>query len=144
MLPSAASRGSDIGTNPEIQIPKLQTNPNPQNVRKLAVRLGHLDFEVVSDFGPSRTGTFEFRICEARAAPYAATAFRGASFFGFLAANSKPTLPFSNLRCAEKGRPFLEINFGKRSVLPVAISFWTCSFGISRCKIVLLIRKVQV
>src|SRR5947209_3163201 len=74
----------------------------------------------------------------------AARALRGAAFFGFRSANSKPTLPLSNLRCAENGRPFLEINFGSRSVFPVAISFWTCSFGISRCKIVLLMRNVQV
>src|SRR5438132_847806 len=74
----------------------------------------------------------------------AATALRDALFFGFLSANSKPTFPFSNLRCAENGRPFLETNFGSRSVLPVAISFWTCSTGISRCKMFLLMRNVQV
>src|SRR5439155_20715205 len=74
----------------------------------------------------------------------AATALRGALFFGFLSANSKPTFPFSNLRCAENGRPFLETNFGRRSVLPVVISFCTCSFGISRCRMFLLIRNVQV
>src|ERR1700730_243906 len=68
-----------------------------------------------------------------------------ADFFrGAFGANSKPTLPFSNFRCAENARPFLEINFGSKSVLPVAISFCTCSFGISRCKIILLIRNVQV
>src|SRR5207253_1073239 len=75
---------------------------------------------------------------------HAATALRGALFFGFLSANSKPTFPFSNLRCAENGRPFLETNFGRRSVLPVVISFCTCSFGISRCRMFLLIRNVQV
>src|SRR5205814_1362682 len=75
---------------------------------------------------------------------YAATAWRGAIFFGFRSANSKPTFPFSNVKCAENGRPFFETNFGSRSVLPVAISFWTCSFAISRCKMFLLMRNVHV
>src|SRR5581483_1332861 len=74
----------------------------------------------------------------------AATALRAAVFFGFRSANSKPTLPLSNLRCAENGRPFLETNLGSKSVLPVLINFCTCSFGMSRCKIFLLMRKVQV
>ena len=56
---------------------------------------------------------------------FAAGAFRGGAFFvlGPLSANSKPTLPFSNFRCAENGRPFFEMNFGSKSVLPVAINF---------------------
>jgi hypothetical protein len=67
------------------------------------------------------------------ASAFAAGAFFVAAFFGFavFSANSKPTLPFSNFRCAENGRPFFEMNFGSRSVLPVVINFWTCSFGIS-------------
>src|SRR5207247_10580869 len=68
----------------------------------------------------------------------------GRRCFGFVSANSKPTFPFATLRCAENGRPFLETNFGRRSVLPVVISFSTCSFGISRCRMFLLIRNVQV
>src|SRR5947207_15113525 len=77
---------------------------------------------------------------------FATADWRTGSFFvfGVFSANSKPTLPFSNFRWAEKGRPFLEMNFGRRSVLPVVMSFWTCSFGISRCKITLPTRKVQV
>src|SRR5687767_2864709 len=78
--------------------------------------------------------------------PLTAAAFRAGAFFAFgtFSANSKPTLPFSNFRWAEKGRPFLEMNLGRRSVLPAVMSFWTCSFGISRCRITLPTRNVQV
>ena len=79
------------------------------------------------------------------AAPSLGADFFGADFFrGAFGANSKPTFPFSSLRCAEKGRPFLEMNLWSKSVLPVAINFCTCSFGISRCKMCLLMRKLQV
>ena len=56
---------------------------------------------------------------------FALAAFRVGAFFvlGVFSANSKPTLSFSNFRCAEKGRPFFEMNFGSKSVLPVAINF---------------------
>src|SRR2546430_1830003 len=75
---------------------------------------------------------------------FAAATFGAAAFFGFFSANSKPTLPFLSVRCAENGRFFLEMNLGKRSVFPVAINFCACSFGISRCRIVLPRRKVHV
>src|ERR1700736_3990398 len=75
-----------------------------------------------------------------------AAALCAAGFFAFGSrlANSKPTFPFSSFKCAENGRPFLETNLGSKSVLPVVISFCTCSFGISRCKIFLLMRNVHV
>src|SRR2546423_460082 len=78
---------------------------------------------------------------------YAAAALGAAIFFFgfvFFSSNWKPTFPFSNFRYAEKARPFLEINLCKRSVFPVVISFCTCSFGISRCNMFLLMRKLQV
>src|SRR6266487_5545597 len=68
---------------------------------------------------------------------------RGFLARGAFSANSNPTLPFSNFKCAENGRPFFEINFGRRSVLPVMINFCTCSFGMVRCRIVLLMRNVH-
>ena len=52
-----------------------------------------------------------------------AAVLRGFFARGFFSANSKPNFPFSNFKCAEKGRPFFEINFGSRSVLPVALVF---------------------
>src|SRR5437762_11172756 len=64
-----------------------------------------------------------------RSDPYAVAPSLGAGFFGAdffrgaFGANSKPTFPFSSLRCAEKGRPFLEMNLWSKSVLPVAIIF---------------------
>src|SRR6266487_1665538 len=76
--------------------------------------------------------------------PSAQAACRAAAFFGFFSANSKPTFPFSSFRCAENGRPFFETNLGSRSVLLIVISFWTCSLGISRWRIILLTRKVHV
>jgi hypothetical protein len=75
---------------------------------------------------------------------FAAATLRGAPAFGFRGSNSKTTLPFSSFKRAEKGRPFFEMNFGSKSVLPVAINFCACSWLISRCKIILPIRKVQV
>src|SRR5581483_362058 len=65
--------------------------------------------------------------------------------FGARGANSKPTFPPSpTTRNAENGRPFFEINLGSKSVLPVVSSFTICARSISRCKMILPERKVQL
>src|SRR5437773_207239 len=57
--------------------------------------------------------------------------------------NSKPTLPSSNFRYAENGRPRFEMKPSNRSVLPVVRSFCACSFGMSRPRIVLFSLNLQ-
>src|SRR5699024_7794817 len=73
-------------------------------------------------------------------------AFLPAPFLLARGANSKPTLPSGcvtrnalNLRCVR-----LETKSGRRSVLPSASSFLTCSGLISCCRITLPVRKSQV
>src|SRR2546430_17314483 len=55
-----------------------------------------------------------------------------------LSGNSKPTLPSSSFKYAEKARPRFEIKPSRRSVFPLVRSFCACSLEISRPSIVLL------
>ena len=58
--------------------------------------------------------------------------------------NSQPILPFRNVSIASNGRPFLEINRFRRSLLPSTSILRICSGGISHWRMVLLILKEQL